>query len=128
MSLKECKLEKAHTCKESDNIEQVSKKLKSGKVRHLYVLNSKKEPVGVVSVTDVVNRVIAAGKNPKKSKAKDVMTKPVKCVELKADAADTYYSMVRNNVFSCPVVDDKGKISGVITMHEAMKAVLKRRK
>lgn len=51
----------------------------------------------------------------KTSKAKDIMTKPVYTIGLKADLQEIAALMARRAISGAPVVDDAGKVVGVIS-------------
>jgi len=67
---------------------------------------------------------MAAAAPKKKKLVKEIMTKGVKLVTCspKAKVADAMQLMVKNKVSGLPVVDDAGKIVGVITEADVLSA------
>ena len=83
------------------------------------------KPVGIVSAVDIINKVVAAGKDPKKLKAKDIMTSPVYFCSADDAALKTFYDMSKKNILSCPVVEN-GRVIGTLTVQNVMAAVCKK--
>ena len=76
MKIKDCDLRKVLDCDIGDSVINVAKKLKKNNERHIVVVDSGK-PLGLISTTDICNRVVAESKDLNKTKAKDIMTSPV---------------------------------------------------
>ena len=77
------------------------------------IITRNKKPVGIISITDISNRVVAEGKDPKKTKAKDIMTKNIFYKDIESLLSDTYVEMVKNNMIFCPVTQNNKLIGGV---------------
>jgi predicted transcriptional regulator len=76
---------------------------------------NKSDAYGVVTKKDVISRVIAEGKDPKKVKVKDVMSKPlVILTNLSLDLRWVAKAMANSGV-STIVVFDKGDFYGYVT-------------
>lgn len=121
MKVSECNLKKASCCKLADNCVEIAKIMKRKKERHVIVCD-KKKPLGVISIIDIINKVVAMGKDAKKVKAKDIMNKPVYHIDSEKTVFDAYFFLAKKNLVSCPVVD-KGDVIGVITMQELMTSI-----
>lgn len=119
MKVNECKLENPIFCKREDSIIDVAKKLREHKIRHIVVVD-KMKPIGVVAAVDIVNQIIAEGKDYKHLKAADVMVHPIFYVDKNEDVSAAYFGMVKRNTYSCPVVEDD-KFVGMLTFSEALK-------
>lgn len=117
--LKECTLFEALQCKEEDTLVAVAKKLREYTVRYIYVTNAQEQPMGVISMSDINNRVVAEGKDPRTMKAKDIMTKNIKVYDDEMDEREAYKQCVQEKLTACPVVS-KGKLVGVITVQELL--------
>jgi CBS domain-containing protein len=118
LKIKDCKLRKTLQCDKEDNIIDVAKKLRDDKERHVIVTDSGK-PVGIISTTDINNRVVAENRDLKKTMAKDVMTPHIMIKDSEESLAKAYFEMLKANVFSCPIVD-KDKLIGALDLKEAM--------
>ena len=120
--IKECTLIEALNCNTDETIVEVAKKLREHLVRYVYVVDSEGKPVGVISTTDVNNRVVAEGKDPNTLKAEEIMTKPIVSFEETEDESKVYKECVKNEVATCPITKD-GKIVGIITIHELLRKI-----
>lgn len=71
-------------------------------------------PIGFVTDRDIVCRVVAHGNNPLELKARDIMTQP--CVTISQDATlkDCAAKMEEHQIRRILVVDDAGKLCGVV--------------
>lgn len=119
MEIKNCRLMKALSCKEDDSCVSVAKLMKNNKERHIIVCKGSK-PVGIISSVDLVNKLMAEGKDPKKVKAKQVMTSPVHTIDVNESVVKSYFDMAKRNIYSCPVVEDE-KLVGNIALHETLR-------
>lgn len=128
MQIKHCKIIKPIIAKDSESIVSVAKKLHEAQERRVFIINSKKKPVGIISIIDMNDRVVAKGLNPKKLKAKDIMTSPINLtVENNEDASNVAQKMVETNTFYCPVTS-KGILKGLITYSLIVEGVKPRAK
>ena len=75
--ISKCTLIEPFYCKEDDSVVEVAKKLRGTTIRQIFVVDEKTYPVGLISTTDINNRVVAEGKDPKKMKAKEIMSKTI---------------------------------------------------
>lgn len=123
MQLKECKLRKVMECDDNTPIVEVAKKLKENRERHIIVTKNKK-PVGIISTTDISNRVVAENKNLKEVKAKEIMTSQILVKDINESAEKVYIEMIRENLFSIPIVED-GKLKGILDIKELMTNLVK---
>ena len=119
MEIRKCNLSEAHSCNEEDDCVTVAQIMRDKKERHIIVCKSMK-PVGIISSVDLVNKVVAEGKDPKKMKAKEVMISPVHTLDADESVIKSYFDMAKMNIYSCPVVD-KGKLIGNIALHETLR-------
>ena len=117
MKVKDCNLTKAHTCSKSDNLIKVANKLKETKSRYI-IITEKNVPVGVISSSDLVHKATASKKDPEKTKAEDIMTKPICVVKNSEDANKAFIAMVKKGLNSCPVVDENNICIGAISLLE----------
>ncbi|MCJ7573657.1 CBS domain-containing protein, partial [Candidatus Bathyarchaeota archaeon] len=65
---------------EDSDIIQVAKLMRQQKIGAIIVNNHDGHPVGIVTERDIVLRVVADGKSPKNTKAKEVMSSPLRLV------------------------------------------------
>ncbi len=119
--IKDCEILPVLTVKLEDDCVTVAKRLHDFQERRIFVLNEKKFPVGIISIVDINDRLVARGKDPKKTTAKDIMTYPVNIVvDLNDSADEVLKKMVQKDNYYIPVTD-KGVIKGLITYANIMK-------
>ena len=125
--IKDCTLLEALHCEETESVVDVAKQLREHLIRYIYVTDANQKPVGVISITDINNRVVAEGKNPTTLQAKDIMTKPIQTLEETMDEKQAYEQCVKGNVATCPITK-QGKLVGMITIHELLRSITHVRK
>lgn len=107
-------------CRENEDALEVAKILRDTQRRHLIVLDSKDKPVGVISTVDINNRVVAEEKDPKKTKAKDIMTKNIAIASIEDSYDKAYQTMAKLGTNSIPVIKD-GKLVGMLEFMAAFR-------
>lgn len=70
---------------------------------------------GLITFRDVIRKVVYEGKDPKKMKAKDVMTKSVVTCYNDATVLDVVKLMKNKRLRRIPVIDRDGNLVGLIT-------------
>jgi CBS domain-containing protein len=123
MKISDCKIESALSCDKNDSVFKVAKILRDKKERYIIVTKDKL-PVGIISTTDINNRVVAENKMPKEIKAGEIMTSPILTKDVSDSLAQTYFEMIKANFFSCPVTKNK-KFVGIISLKEVTKHLIK---
>ena len=126
MQVKECTLIRPLHCDEGTNVVEAAKILKDNRQRRVIVVDENKHPIGIISTTDINNRVVAENKDASRLKARDVMTSPIylTCDE-NDDLNDIFKKMVEHESFFCPVTKE-GKLYGILTYGEMIKHVNQR--
>ena len=74
--------------------------------------------VGIVTSTDMIEKVMAVGANPAEVYLRDIMSTPVITVNVKATIAQAAEIMSDYGVLKLPVIDESGALAGVITSLE----------
>ena len=117
MKVKECVLIEPFTCKENESIIEVAKKLREINIRHIFVVDDNFQPLGIISMTDMNNRIIAKGLDPNTVKASDIMSKPIDVINVEDDITTTAKEMMnKGRVMNAVVMDDK--MVGIITINQ----------
>lgn len=123
-TIQSCKLLKAVTVNENDSVIDVAKKLHDFQERRIFVIDKNSFPIGIISIVDINDRVVARGKDLKKTKAKDIMSYPIKIVlDINTPIEDAKKKMVLLDNYYCPVVE-KDKLKGILN-YSAILEVLK---
>ena len=122
--VKEVQLDPAVSCSQNLSVVNVKKLMKDKKLRHILVVDSKNFPTGIISTVDICNRVVAEGRDPNTTTAKDIMTSPILVKNSEDDLGELYRIMMEQNLYSIPIVE-AGKIKGVLTFNSALKQLTK---
>lgn len=124
MKVNECKLIQPVTCNKKDSIVAVSKKFKEKKLRYLVVLDGEK-PVGAISTSDIVTKVIAENKNINLIKAEDIMNSPLFYLKGDEEINIALVAMVKKGLNMCPVIYHN-KYIGTLTILELITRIHKK--
>lgn len=124
-TVKSCKLIPAVTVKLGDSVIEVAKKLHHFQERRVFVVNEKNSPVGIISLVDINDRVVARTRDLKKTKAKDIMTYPLHlALDINEPLNSALKKMISKDNFYVPVID-KGALKGLLTYSGAIKCLTK---
>ena len=85
----------------------------------LFVIDSHKRPVGVLSLSKLI-------KSKKKLQLKEVMIKDIKVISLKWTEEEVAFFFRSYDLMSAPVIDDKGKLIGMITIDDVIDVIEKK--
>ena len=72
--------------------------------------------VGIITERDLMKRVIAKSKNPKKTQVREIMTKPLIAGQPDMDLEEATKLMFKMKIKKLPVVESEGKLLGLITL------------
>ncbi|MBU5688327.1 MAG: CBS domain-containing protein [Candidatus Aenigmarchaeota archaeon] len=123
MKVSKIKAVKQDTASPEEDILSVSKKMKLNKS---IVVLEKKKPVGIITMRDIVARVLSKGKDPKKTLAKEIMTTPVFCVKENEEIENIMKTMIEKDYLTVPVIDKKGYYKGIITLRQMIGLIKKK--
>ena len=80
------------------------------------IVTRRGKAVGIVTERDLLARVIAKSKNPKKTKVREIMTKPLISGQPEMDLEEATKLMFKMKIKKLPVVESEGKLAGLITL------------
>ena len=104
-----------------DSIFTISNLMKKGKVSSIIIIDQNSEPIGIITERDIVRRVISDDKDPKSTKATDIMSMPLITVKEDADLYDVSKKMVKHKIRRIPVVNDNNTLVGIVTVTDIIK-------
>ncbi|MFH1351364.1 MAG: CBS domain-containing protein [Pseudomonadota bacterium] len=94
------------------------------RIRSLLVkLPGKDKENGVITARDVVFKVLAKGLDPKKTKASEIASKPIVCIDKKTDFKEVARIMEESKIARVFIYEDE-KIIGVVALLDVMAAEL----
>ncbi len=106
---------------EDDDVETAAEILFDTGFRVVPVIDKDEKVVGTVSVIDILKGL--EDSNLFKAKAEEVMTTPVEVIHKEDDIGKARYIMREKGISTLPVVDDEGKLVGVVSILDLLKAV-----
>lgn len=89
-------------------------------VGSVIITDEKEKPVGIITDRDISTKVVATEKDPKTVKLKDIMCSPVVTINIGKDIIDATRLMGEYWVRRLPVVNDEGKVVGVLSMDDVL--------
>ncbi len=101
----------------SHHLARAAKEMEKGRIRHLPIVDRAGQVVGVLSLRDVL-----AAPDKLDRPISDVMRSDVKTIQLDAPAHEAAYLILRHAIGCVPVVDDSGKLAGIITDTDFVRA------
>jgi len=79
------------------------------------ILVTNGKPVGILTERDLVHRVLAQGKDPKKLMAADICTNPVIAVSVHCQVETAIDTMNEHKIRRLVVIDDMNHVAGIVT-------------
>ena len=87
------------------------------------MLNAKKFPIGIISVIDINDRVVAKEKDLKKTKSKDIMSYTLEIVaDVNDSIKEVFGKMIQRDNFYVPVIENNS-LKGLLTYANAVKGL-----
>lgn len=105
----------------SSTVEEAAKLLRKTKVGCVLV-TTKKKANGIVTERDLVYKVVAAGRDPKKTKLEKIMSTPLKTITAGEKIGKAALVLKEKKVKRLPVVNKKKQLVGIITEGDLMRA------
>jgi CBS domain-containing protein len=106
----------AVTCKETEDIKIVAKRIIDHSVNHIPVINDNNELKGIVTSWDIT-RAIAEGE----SKLRNIITKRVVTVSSDESIDSAARKLAQHHISALPVIDPNNKVLGIITSEDISK-------
>jgi CBS domain-containing protein len=70
---------------------------------------------GIITSTDISDKIIAQGRNPSQVKVREIMSSPLITVHQNTSLKDCSLLMKEHRIHHLPVVDDSGNLIGMIS-------------
>jgi len=80
------------------------------------IVTRRNRAIGIITERDLLKRVIAKSKNPKKTKVREIMTKPLISGCPNMDLEEATKLMFKMKIKKLPVVASEGDLRGLITL------------
>lgn len=79
------------------------------------IITQKGKARGIITERDIVCKVVAMGKDPKKVKLKGIMSRPLRVIRASDRIRTAALALKSNKVKRLPVVDKGGRLVGIVT-------------
>lgn len=99
-----------------ETVSDVAKRMKQYGIGAVIVNSVDDKPVGIFTERDLLNKVVAAGKDPLKTLIGDVMTFPIETVNVNQAPFDIFKLFAERDFRHLPVTLDDGRIIGVLSV------------
>ncbi|MCX8178511.1 MAG: CBS domain-containing protein [Candidatus Aenigmarchaeota archaeon] len=109
------------TVNKNDDIASVAKKMAENRIGSAIVQDNG-NPIGIITETDLVKKIVAASLDAKKFKAKDIMSHPLVFVTPNDDYKVAVEKMRKHKIKRIPVIDS-GKVVGIVTTTDIARTV-----
>jgi predicted transcriptional regulator len=108
---------------EETSVHQAAQYLRARQVRSVGVLDSAGRLIGVVSQSDISDKVAAENKCPAWMKVSDVMSRNLISVSLEMTLEDCLALMDTNNVYHLLVMDGRNNFHGMVSVSDLLRVL-----
>ena len=99
---------------------EVARRMEQRRVGTLVVVDAAGRPIGVLTDRDLAVRVVAAGRDPRRTTVGDVMTQDPRTVG-ESTPIESALSLMRSGSFRrLPVVNEDGKLVGILSLDDVL--------
>ena len=102
------------TLESGKTVHEAAALLKKTQVGSIIITNKSKAD-GIVTERDIVYKVVSRGLDPKKTKVSQIMSSPLRVIDVSKPVEDAALAMKKHNVKRLPVIDKKERLVGIIT-------------
>lgn len=108
---------KVVTCAPTDTILDVQGLMVNHHISRVVVVKAKNKPVGIITEKDLVSFLLVdkSRRGIEEIKAKEIMSKNLVTAKSNASVSDVAKTMIGKKISSVIIVDDDGKLNGIVT-------------
>src|SRR5215471_14804212 len=111
------------TITEETSVHQAAQYLRAKQVRTVGVLSANGKLTGVISQSDISDKVAAENKCPAWMKAADIMTRELVTVTAERTLDECLLLMEQNGIFHLIVLDEAGEFRGMLSVKDILRVV-----
>jgi len=112
------------TASTDETVFEAIQKMAALKVGALVCVDKDRVPIGMISERDYMTKIILKGLSSKKTHVNDIMTKNIQTIGPSTTAAQCMKMMTEGRFRHIPVVDDAGKMVGIVSIGDLVKYVM----
>jgi CBS domain-containing protein len=112
-----------YTVSEETSVHEVAQYLRAKQVRTVGVLGANGKLTGVISQSDISDKVAAENKCPAWMKASDIMTRELVTVTAEKTLDECLLLMEQNGIFHLIVLSQMGEFRGMLSVKDILKVV-----
>ena len=86
------------------------------------IVLKKGKAVGIVTERDIVRKLLAKGKNPRKVKLGSIMSTPLHVIKIDTPIGEAARAMKKYDIKKLPVVNDRNEVVGMVTETDIIRA------
>lgn len=99
-----------------ETVQTVAKRMQQHGIGSVIIHNPHHKPLGIITERDILNKIVAWGRNPKATKAGDIMTSPIETVNISCPVLEVFKIFAKRDFRHLPVCLDDGRIIGVLSL------------
>mgnify|MGYP001083722755 CR=1 FL=1 len=84
------------------------------------IVTKSRKPIGILTERDLLKRVLAESRDPKKTRVGEIMSAPLMFVDPHMDVEDVVKFMLKMEIKKLPIVK-KGKLVGLVTLTDLVR-------
>lgn len=123
MKIIDLAVHKVATIPEGTPLLECAKAMRAWHVGSLVVVNEKNQPIGMLTDRDITLEVVALEKEIKELSVNDVMSTPVCTAKDTESVVDALARMREQGIRRLPVVDEGGKLCGIVTVSNIVEEI-----
>jgi CBS domain-containing protein len=105
-------------CTPETRLQEAAKAMKANNCGALPVVDNEKRVLGIITDRDICLSLAQKQESPlAERKVSEVMTRNVQTVESDDEISAAFHRMRKNQIGRLPVVDEKGKLKGIVSLH-----------
>ena len=112
-----------YTVSEETSVHEVAQYLRAKEVRTVGVLGANGKLTGVISQSDISDKVAAENKCPAWMKASDIMTRELVTVTAEKTLDECLLLMEQNGIFHLIVLNPMGEFRGMLSVKDILRVV-----
>jgi CBS domain-containing protein len=122
MSIKSLMTSSPDLAEPDESAYQAAVRMRQRAVGSLVIVDDAYAAIGMITDRDLVERVLAAGKDPNATRLADIMSQSPVTIGYAADVGHALRLMQQHSVRRLPVVDDLGRVCGVVALDDILAA------